>query len=625
MNFISPTFAHTSSSHPITSPAVASLQNICDSEFFKLDSDFEPLNPHFFNALAQVSEGSKEQDLIYLLLLKKPAIEIASLPFFDGACEKYTNLIVRALEDVLLHGKTEEKKRACYALLKATQNDTLPESIRQIAKIFLLQLMGKMAPIDIAAMRFPTKTFDEYTDAVVSALQAVLEKGKQGVITAQEMQKVRCSLLRACQTSEPSESAAKLIKAILIKFLAVAQGREIILSPTERLEDACNLDQIIISHLEKDLIAKFTIQFFDQIRINKNKTGSFYGISKSTLESNLEELRVIYSYLKNNNKQMDNHLIDCAIDLFLKEQDQFFDDDFEKPDFIFQILIDLFNDPTVETEAQFLLKVTSCGYPNSDFLNYLINTASNNRPTTAFWLGRIFREDYQYRARFQMNKGESIRPSDMKAIKYFYTAAIQGYIPAIEALQKFATDSLGEVKPKNSETLIMLSAIIDQGQIVGLNDKKLAIPLIEQVYLRDVNRQVGTYKICNLFRNNKLTIEDTFIEAKSLMNSTPLMGITILELISELNHHPLAVEARGLVDIWLLKQENQIQLIDFHRQNVENYSSSNKLANGDSLAIKDDVDLLVDNYRNRINYLQKTKNHGYHYSLDVIEKLEAML
>ena len=548
----------TSTVHASQPPAlrtIPSLQDLCGAEFFKQDGNFEPTNPNFYSVFAKINAGSREQQLAFLRLSEKPTVEIATLPFFDEACDEYVKLISEALEVVLVSGNKEEIRNVHCSLLTCWQNKELSELTRQQAHAFLLQFLESMECYEIAALPFPCGDFGEYANFIVNALNEVLKNAKTKDLQNRDidpkdgMRKIRLALLKSCQNNELPKATRELSKEFLARFSRVAfpitYVREI------PIADIDNIDQYLVNYLKRSLLC---------ILQSYHSTKSPFEVKK---ESQLEEVRAIYSYLKSNVEQIDDQLLDDAIEYFMNYEAEPFGREFGATKLIFQMLIDLIDTPSfISKEAQSLLTlISSCKtynyslYLTTDVLDCLVNTASSGtRPKTAYWLGKMYQQHCSGKTNFCTLNGkhywsdnESINKSDVKAVQYFSLAAIQGHAAAVDALKDLAKQS------HCRKALAMLSDIVDMGQIAGLNDKKLAIQLIENVFQLKVweNAGIRLFHVEEIFTKGKLFLSQ-------LCEGRRSDGVEILELLSELDHHPLAMEAKQILTNWLNDHKDQM-------------------------------------------------------------------
>jgi len=67
-------------------------------------------------------------------------IDTATLPFTGGVSDEK---IANALDEVLMQGNEQDEEKAYLALLTSCQNMELPESTRQVAKLFLLRFLER--------------------------------------------------------------------------------------------------------------------------------------------------------------------------------------------------------------------------------------------------------------------------------------------------------------------------------------------------------------------------------------------------------------------------------------------------------------------------------------------------
>jgi len=549
--------------------SIPSLQDICDSTLFKLDSNFDPINPDFYNAFAKTSEGSKEQNFSLQWLSKKSAIEIATLPFFAEASNKYTNLVVNTLEEVLINGTADEKKKACGALLKSYENSELSDSTRKLTKVFLLLFLERMPAIEKASMSFPVKPFNEYSTIIINALEELLEWRFSGELketddemsTAEKkigLSKVLCALLSSCQNSELPESTREVTKSFLLKFIS-----------TEDVAIDCNDEETVIllkkefyltlraiTSLEKscDKAIRSSDHRVSEIHLNDYNQKKIQ-VMYSLVDQYTSTVQLIYSYLKNNVEQIDDVFLDDAINDFFNPHS--YTCPFKK---IFETLIVLSDNLTTKEEAKSFLDLHNeldlGSRLTQDCMDYLIKAVGNSkRPRSTFWLGCKYIESqtsesvmdkhfrlicnyyneniFDYFPGHQFRLPDHSERSDLQAIKYLSCAAITGYAPAIQVL-----GALGMVV-SCPDTLMMLTDIVEKGQIIGFDDKAFAAELRGRMVQYFVNINFGG-KFDVYAEQKKYKNEESYV--KSLSSS--YIGRGVLELLCSYDNKALGLEAK---------------------------------------------------------------------------------
>lgn len=164
------------------------LQSNSTPPLTNLNKNLELSSRDLFSLLSKTSQGTEAQRVALSNLKSKPAVEVACFPFFEDACDGYTQLISDALDKVLMDGTNEDSEKVCIALLQSCQNDTLPESIRSIPKQFLFKFLEKMGLTSQASLPCFTRSSDS-NQIVVHGLRELLHQNIRGTESDIEMEK----------------------------------------------------------------------------------------------------------------------------------------------------------------------------------------------------------------------------------------------------------------------------------------------------------------------------------------------------------------------------------------------------------------------------------------------------
>lgn len=457
---------------------VPSLTSICVSSLINLNKNGEPTNPDFKTIFGKIYNGTAAQLIVFEYLKKRPAIELACLPFFEDACDDYINLIFGALEEVVIHGCAEEWEKALIALLQNCQSEKLPESIRAILKLFLFHFLEKMDLTDQTGLPCFARSIDP-NQIMVHALRVFLRQN-------------------------------------IIEIDAYNKGG--------------------LSNVSRDYEKEY----------------------QSSIQSIRECNKQIYGYLKKNDAHIDQRLLDDAVELFVKGWPE-----------LAEIICEILTDPNhVDANAdvfnrevndfQEILSNYKKKIPTPHLLTYLREAAERpGCPETAYQFAAYLEEKELDRVIFAWCDctGEM---TNEERVNYFSKAALQGHQLAIKELNKIAEHCKYErVEPLND--IYHPDAMIDRqewtNQVKAITEKILReldfYPKSMPIF--DGQEKLG----CRWDATVKERIElgSKFLKKES--DEKRFKGAQILEGLSKLDH-PLASEARQILDMWLGEGTNRI-------------------------------------------------------------------
>jgi TPR repeat protein len=135
------------------------LSTIVMSSLLTVDKNGELTNPAFKEIIDMDKDDTEGRKSIIDILDVKPALEKVTLPFYKRGCDEYTKLIMDAFEkiwnettekdtdtDLINQEKATKRDQAFIYLLKAYQQNVIPESNILQAQSLLLLYLKKMQP-----------------------------------------------------------------------------------------------------------------------------------------------------------------------------------------------------------------------------------------------------------------------------------------------------------------------------------------------------------------------------------------------------------------------------------------------------------------------------------------------
>jgi len=465
----------------------------------------------------------------------------------------FPTLATRCLTLLCQQNNLEQSHPDFYSVFSAL-NEGAQQSVA-------LQELQKQPASEIAKLPFFEGASEAYLALLCNALKEVLINGSDLNKT-----KACLTLLDAFQHINLPESISVKVKSLLVQFLEKRGS-----TAKAILEGVCDNDMLIAHALKalKNLLiekAEFVESAIKgQQRMHRflkaedtkrfSRLIDFYDLFQERIGAIFEEIQQIYSYLKNNVDSIDEQLLDDAVAFSMQEK-------LQTANNICQIMIGLTeSSPNLEAESLQKILPADSKRVTSEFANYLSDKAGIGRPKTAYYLGKTYCSDEQL-----------LKRTEEKRIEYFCIAAVQKYKPAIDELNRIA---------KNCSAFEAIAPLGDPDHSIGLDEKKWEkeVKQIAEKVVREIrfwNKALPFWGEQN--RKFNIHIKATFkerIEIGKLCllsnqrgfgyrygynRNDVFKGVEIVASLSKLDH-PLAPEAKHILNQWLSDTNNKVWLI----------------------------------------------------------------
>lgn len=461
----------------------------------------------------------------------------------------FPTLATRCLTLLCQQNRNLEQSHPDFYSVFSASNEGAQQSVA-------LQELQKQPAGEIAKLPFFEGASEAYLALLCNASKELLNNGSENVYL---------TLLDAFQHINLPESISVKVKLLLVQFLEKKGATAKVI-----LEGVCDNDQMVAHALKalKNLLIETAETVESQIQLIRNahrflneegtirsrRTSNIFDLWQEQIDTIFEGIQQIYSYLKNNVDSIDEQLLDDAVEFAIKNK-------LQTANNICQIMIDS-TESAPNLEAQYLQKIlhTHHARVTGEFAKYLIDKAGVGRPKTAYYLVE----------RYYAVDRNAPGVNEEKLLEYLYIAAVQKYKPAIDELNRLA---------KNNNFFEAIAPLGDPDHIIGLDEKKwekevkqIAEKLVRAI--RFFNEAWPLWRAQNSKFNIhiKATFEERMEIGKLWLLSNQrsfrrgyehndvFNGVEILEPLSKLDH-PLAPEAKQVLNKWLSDTNNKVWLI----------------------------------------------------------------
>jgi len=456
----------------------------------------------------------------------------------------FPKLATRCLTLLCQQNKNLEQNHPDFYSLFSALNEGVQQSIA-------LQELQKQPAGEIAKLPFFEGASEAYLALLCNASKELLNNGSE---------KVYLTLLEAFQHINLPESISVNVKSLLVQFLEEKGS-----TAKAILEGVCDND-LLIEHALKALknlliekaelvesqtqLIRNTHRFLKEEDTKRfNRLIDFYDMFQEEIDTNFEEIQLIYSYLKDNVDSIDEQLLDDAVELCMQNE-------LQTANHICQVMIDS-KDAAPNSEAQYLQKIfpTNPEKVSKEFAAYLIDYASTRRPNTAYYLGKIYCG--------HQSQPQVIEKNEEKGIECFCIAAVQKHKQAIDELNTIA------------KKCIVREKIATLGDPDHVNWEKQVKQLAEKIvrgirywgeaypHWLEHERRFRIDRLASFERRLEIgskSLTTNQLEDPSNNEKLAFMGVEILETLSKLDHS-LAPEAKQILHKWLIDPNHKVWVI----------------------------------------------------------------